>query len=296
MLSPAVIDDLFRTADAERWGLSPEEFAAAVGVSAQRAFAAGEPSGRELTRYLAGLHLSDLALAAACALGRDTAWDHFVLQHRPVLYRAADALDPTGGAREIADALYADLFGLSDAGADRRSLFRYFHGRSSLATWLRAVLAQRHVDAGRARRRIEPLPDDDGAVGGIAAPAGDPDRPRLVGLVLNALRTAIANLDVKDRLRLRSYYVTQLTLAQIGRITGEHEATVSRHLTRTRRALRGGMERHLRHHAQLTAAQVARALELALEDPGGLDLQQVMDVTPERKEPPRDRSRYTEGE
>lgn len=296
MLAPAVIDDLFRTADAERWDLSREEFAAAVGVSVQHAFAAGEPSRRELNRYLTGLHLSDLALAAACALGRETAWDHFVLEHRPGLYRAADALDPTGSAREIADSLYADLFGMSDADTGRRSLFRYFHGRSSLATWLRAVLAQRHVDAIRARRRIEPLPDDDSAVAGIAAPPGDPDRPRLVGLVLTALRTAIENLDAKDRLRLRSYYVTQLTLAQIGRITGGHEATVSRHLSRTRRDLRGGMERHLRQHAQLTAAQAARALELALEDPGGLDLQQVMDSSPERKEPPRDRSRYREGE
>jgi hypothetical protein len=79
----------------------------------------------------------------------------------------------------------------------------------------------------------------------------------------------------------------QLTLAQIGRITGEHEATVSRHLARTRRTLRDGVERHLHKQAQLTDAQIARALELALEDPGVLDLQQVFD----RKEPERDRSK-----
>ena len=35
----------------------------------------------------------------------------------------------------------------SDDRGERRSLFRYFQGRSSLATWLRAVLAQRYVDA-----------------------------------------------------------------------------------------------------------------------------------------------------
>ena len=294
MLSPAVIDDLFRTAGAGRWGLSRAEFAATVEVSVQRAFAAGEPSSRALDRYVASLHLPDLALAAACALGRETAWDHFVLEHRPVLYRAADALDPTGGAREIADALYADLFGLSEAGADRRSLFRYFHGRSSLVTWLRVVLAQRHVDALRSRRRVAPLPDDDSAVAGVAASPGDPDRQRLVGLVITALRTAMEKLAAKDRLRLRSYYVTQLTLAQIGRITGEHEATVSRHLSRTRRDLRCGMERHL--HAQLTVEQAARGLELALEDPGSLDLQQLMDSPAERKESPRDRSSIRKGE
>jgi RNA polymerase sigma-70 factor (ECF subfamily) len=286
-LAPALVEDLFREAGADRWALAREEFAAVVDASVQHAFADSQPSRRELDRYLAGLHVADLALAAACALGRDVAWDHFVLEHRPVLYRAADALDPTGGARDLADSLYADLYGIGNAGAERRALFRYFHGRSSLATWLRAVLAQRYVDALRARRRIEPLPEDESAVTGVAAPPSDPDAPGLVRLVVDALKAAIDQLAAKDRLRLRSYYVTQLTLAQIGRITGEHEATVSRQLSKTRRSLKDGLERHLRQHARLTSEQMTRAVELALEDPGGLDLQQVFD----RKEPPRDRSK-----
>ena len=88
----------------------------------------------------------DLALACACAAGDERAWEHFISVQRPVLYRAADALDPSGAARELADSLYADLYGLRDGGGGHASLFRYFHGRSSLSTWLRAVLAQRHVD------------------------------------------------------------------------------------------------------------------------------------------------------
>ena len=102
-VADAVVDDLFRKAGAERWALSRAEFADVVNASVGRAFPTGQPSPRELDRYLASLHVADLAVAAACALGRDAAWDHFVLAHRPVLYRAADALDPTGGAREIAD-------------------------------------------------------------------------------------------------------------------------------------------------------------------------------------------------
>ena len=39
------------------------------------------------------------------------------------------------------------------------------------------------------------------------------------------LDEAIAGLESKDKLRLRLYYGQQLTLAQIGRLTGEHEAT-----------------------------------------------------------------------
>ena len=84
-----------------------------------------------------------------------------MLEYRPVLYRSADAIDPGGGARELADSIYADLFGLQERDGERRSLFRYFHGRSSLATWLRAVLAQRQVDRVRATRRLTPLEDEE---------------------------------------------------------------------------------------------------------------------------------------
>jgi RNA polymerase sigma-70 factor (ECF subfamily) len=271
--------------------LSRDEFAGAVEAGIDRAFAGAPPSRRELDRHLAGLHLADLALACACALGRDEAWDHFIREHRPVLYRSADALDPTGGARELADSLYGDLYGMADAAADRRSLFRYFHGRSSLATWLRAVLAQRHVDALRSRRRIEPLPDDEGAIPAVATTPADPDRVLLGRLVERGLRAAVDGLPTKDRLRLRSYYAVQLTLAQIGLITGEHEATVSRHLSRTRRQLRAAVERHLRDQARLSGEQIRRAFELAIEDPGTLDLQQVFDLPADRKDPPRDRSK-----
>jgi RNA polymerase sigma-70 factor (ECF subfamily) len=291
-LDRALLDRLFQKADAGRWSLSIEEFAMSIEASVHRAFASAQPTPRDLERYLDGLHLTDLALATACALGRDAAWDHFVLEHRSVLYRAADALDATGAAREIADSMYADLYGLAESRSERRSLFRYFHGRSTLATWLRAVLAQRHVDALRSRRRIEPLPDEEHAMPAAAGPEVDPDRPVLIRLIMEALQTVMDQLPAKDRLRLRSYYAAELTLAQIGRITGEHEATVSRNLARTRRSLRAAVERHLRQEARVTDAQIARAWELALEDPGGLDLQHVLDSSPDRKESPGDRSKY----
>src|SRR5713226_2107978 len=74
---------------------------------------------------------------------------------------AAPSLSSGRRARDLADSLYAELFGLRSGGDTRQSLFRYFHGRSSLTTWLRAVLAQRHVDRIRAQRRVEPLPERD---------------------------------------------------------------------------------------------------------------------------------------
>ena len=160
LLSGTLVDRLYRQSGATQWTLPVDRFAQALEVSAAKAFAGKQPAARDVERYAASLHLEDLALACACADGDSAAWDHFVAHHRPVLYRAADALDPGGGAREMADSLYADLYGLSERHGERRSLFSYYHGRSSLATWMRAILAQRHIDRIRAVKRFEPLDDD----------------------------------------------------------------------------------------------------------------------------------------
>jgi RNA polymerase sigma-70 factor (ECF subfamily) len=199
----AQVERLYRQARAERWNVSREVFAEALAASAAKAFAGTTPTARGVERYLMSLHLEDLALACGCAIGDAAAWDQFVAEQRPVLYRAADALDPSGGAREAADSMYADLYGLQDSEGARRSLFRYFHGRSSLATWLRAVLAQRFIDRLRARRRFEPLPEEDSSNAFVsAAAAPDPDRLRYQTLIREALGRSVARLDARDRLRL----------------------------------------------------------------------------------------------
>ncbi len=238
-------------------------------------------------------HEADLELARQCASGDERAWERFVLEYRPILYRAADALDHSGSAREIADALYAELYGLKERDGERQSLFRYFHGRSSLATWLRAVLAQRFVDRQRAQRRLEPLPELDGDAqdaGRAIVPTPDPDRTRLLALARDAVRQAIARLGDRDRLRLGCYYVQQLTLAQTGRVLKEHEATASRQLARTRDAIRRDAERLLSAESGLSAAEVARCLALAADDPGTLDLAQALGAGGERKKSELDRS------
>jgi len=172
-IDATLVDRLYVGGNAERWHVSRERFAEALETSAQRALGPHRAS-RSLEQYLTSLHLEDLALACACADGDEGAWDHFVLQHRPLLYRAADALDPGGGARDLADSLYGELFGLRERSGERQSLFRYFHGRSSLITWLRAVLAQRHVDRLRSHRREEALPQEDSPGAAVAPPVPNP--------------------------------------------------------------------------------------------------------------------------
>jgi RNA polymerase sigma factor (sigma-70 family) len=218
-------------------------------------------------------HSADLELARLCAAGDEHAWDRFVGEYRPLLYRAADALDPTQGAREIADSLYADLYGVNSSNAERQSLFRYYQGRSSLATWLRAVLAQRYVDRVRIQRRMEPLPDEEVP---RRSEDPDPDRSRDVALARRALEHAVARLTDRDRLRLGCYYVQELTLAETGSVMRESDATVSRRLARARQTIRRDMEHQLREEGHLSNDQIAACFASVADDPGPLDLKQVI--------------------
>ena len=289
-LDDALVARLHRRANADRWDVSPDRLRAALVSSVAKALGNNAPYA-QIERYCTSLHLKDLALACACADGHENAWDHFVREYRPVLYRAADALDQTGGARELADSLYGEVFGLEEQEGARRSLLRYFHGRSSVATWLRAVLAQRYVDRFRAGRRLDPLPvtevpDATPAFGDSA----DPERARYLSVMRRTVARAIESLAPRDRLRLACYYAEELTLAQIGQALGEHEGTVSRQLARARRAIRVDVEQQLRQNEGMREAEIAECLASVVADAGSLDLTEMLGEEPPRKEVGPDRS------
>jgi len=270
-----------REAGAERWGVTPETFAEALARSTTKAFAGRTPSAAEIDRYQQSLHLADLALACACMQGHDAAWDHFVAEFRPALYRAADAIDRSGAAREVADALYGELYS--------KSLFRYFHGRSSLATWLRSLVSQRYVDRIRETRRLDPLPEESSPDAMVARTASaNPDRARFVSAMQAVLVAALAALEPRDRLRLRCYYAQEMTLAQLGRVTRESEATVSRQLARARKTVRADAERRLREEHRFTSDEIAECFSSISEDAGTLDVGVLLG---ERKESADDRSK-----
>jgi RNA polymerase sigma-70 factor, ECF subfamily len=273
MIDHRLVERLRRKAKCERWSVPLDVFRDALERAVSHAHAGAAPAFRELERYLESLHLEDVALACACTVGNERAWEHFISEHRSVLYRAADALDASGCAREVADSLYAELYGIRATGQEGQSLFRYFHGRSSLATWLRAVLAQRWVDRIRLERRSLALDEDQ--LASIPERPKDPGAQRCAALVRDALTAAVARLEPRDRLRLRSYYEHDLTLAQIGRITGEHEATVSRHLAKTRKTLRSDVEAGMRRNGRVTEDEIARCLASAMDDAGMLDMAEL---------------------
>jgi RNA polymerase sigma-70 factor len=270
---PAMLESLYAQANARQWMLSPGQFAGALERSAKKALAPMAATAERLQQYLGTLHLEDLALATACSSGIEAAWEHFIATYRPYLRSAAAAIlrakQGSAEACDLADSLFSELYGLADGKTAERSLFRYFHGRSSLKTWLRAVLAQRHIDSIRAGRRFEELAEDetgDGQAKTLLGPQlqpADPHRERYVALFTRALHSALELLEPRERERLRLYYAEEKTLAEIGRLLGEHESSVSRHLDRVRRDLRQSVEEILRHDI---AASNGSAVQPGLSD------------------------------
>jgi RNA polymerase sigma-70 factor len=276
---PAAMEELvcslYEQSGGARWGLSQAQFGCGLARSVRKRFAEGAPARERMEEYLLSLHAEDLALATACLEGYEAAWEYFVEEYRGYLRAAAGAITKASrhGAnpQELADSLFTDLFGLVDGKRGERSLFRYFHGRSSLKTWLRAVLAQRHVDQIRSQRRWESLEAEGGekaerAPEPVGPPLLDPHRAHYLSCFSEALRGALKLLPAGDRERLEFYYARQMKLAEIGRQMGEHESSVSRNLERVRRELRTFTEQHLRQLYSFSEAEIEQCFAYAAED------------------------------
>jgi RNA polymerase sigma factor (sigma-70 family) len=272
-----LLDRAFKRSNAPRWNLGRDSFARALERSIASRFATEVKTPAVVADYVNSLNLEELALACACAEGQVSAWAYFIECHRPGLRAAARVIAGDSAGAELADSIYAELYGLEERDGRRRSLFDYFHGRSRLSTWLRSILSQRNVDRARAAKRLQSLDDDAHPVADPrpASPPADPDRARFARLAQEALAAAIRALEPADRLRLSSYYLQRLTLAQIGRLMGEHEATASRKLDRIRRGLRAGVEKVLRVEQNLNDAEVQACLDCAQDDTG-LDLDELL--------------------
>ncbi len=275
----ALLQSLFARSRAPEFEVSYREFLATIERALSRQFPDSSCSDKDLDGYLQALHLDDLVLAGACMRGSETAWACFVEEYRPYLRAAAGSIVRSGrsgtDAHELADSLFAELYGLADGKRGERSLFRYYHGRSSLKTWLRAILAQRHVDRIRETRRFESLEPGDGegdyrssTVRNPTQPVVtlDPKRQQYLTRFSSDLSTCLKQLPSKDRERLDLYYVHEWTLADIGRKLQEHESSVSRNLERIRRSLRASVEELLRCPPALSEAEIALCFQYASED------------------------------
>ncbi len=231
------VSALYRASSAAEYGLLQQDFARILAeIGAKYLPSAASP--RERLEFYRGLRLEELALARGCAAGNEYAWEVFLTRYREKLYDAARAItreDTT--SRELADSLYADLYGADLRDGVRRSKLNYYTGRGSLEGWLRATMAQEYVNRYRRQQRLVSLEEKTGDGVQFAAPAAEPAQaadPRLV----ETTDAALAALPAEESFILASYYLDGCTLAEVARTLGVHESTISRKLEKIARALR----------------------------------------------------------
>ena len=135
----------------------------------------------------------------------------------PIDAFALAVLGNSSRANEIADSLWADLYGMRASNGDRRLPLEDYGGRSSLLSWLRVVVTRPEADRWRATRPTEPLgrlPRWQFERTFRCGDSPDPDRAKLIAALDYSLREALNALSPADRLRLSYYYVQNLTLAE----------------------------------------------------------------------------------
>ena len=264
-----LVQELSQTAEAEICGLTLEEFSvvlASVGEKLNHGFQPGvHPDAAQKAAFFRSLRLSELALAQACALGREVAWQRFVGLYRASLTQAAIAI--TGSAtlgHDLADSLYSELYGLREVDGRRSSPLSSYSGRGSLPGWLRTTLAQRHVDHHRRVHRETPLDTLD-----VPAPASSSlPIPAELARLTHAVARTLQELAPEDRFLLASYFLDRRTLLQIAGVLHVHEATISRRLKR----LVADLRKQLLHNLQSGGLSKRAAEEALGTDPRDLEI------------------------
>jgi RNA polymerase sigma-70 factor (ECF subfamily) len=192
-----------------------------------------DPAGDDVFEqtFLASLRLEELVLARACASGNDRAWEVFLNLYRVTLYETAYKIArEESAARSLADSLYAELYGVDSKGQQRTSKLLYYQGRGSLQGWLRTVIAQEYVNRYRIAKRETSL--DAALEDGAQFEAPEPELPVADPRVEAAVGVELASLDTEERFLLAAYYLDHRTLADIAKLQGVHESTISRKLDR----------------------------------------------------------------
>jgi len=255
--------DLYARSGAAAYGTSAEQFALILEEISRKYVPNAEPGQRN--EFCRGLRLEELALARACAAGNERAWEDFIGRYRQKLHgMALQITREAAQAAELADSLFAELYGLSERDGARNSKLVFYTGRGSLEGWLRTVMAQEYINRYRKQKRNVSLEEQ--TEQGVQFVAAEPEPASGGDVRLEAATdAALAELSAEDRFTLASYYLDGRTLAEIARTLGLHESSVSRRLDRLsasvrKRILEGLRERGMSH------AQAAEALETDVRD------------------------------
>jgi len=256
--------DLHAKSGCEKVGLTRESFAVILCEVGSKHTTATS-SETEIRTFFLSLRVDELALARACAAGVNSAWEVFLTRFREKLYLSALRIArEDSAARELADTLYADLYGTTTRDGHRVSKLASYTGRGSLEGWLRTVLAQEYVNRYRRTKRLVSL--DEESEEGIQFRAPEPDPiPAADQRLGQATDEVLAFLSGEDRMVLSAYYLDGRTLAEIARMLGVHESTISRKLDKLAKSLRKQIVAALARRG-MSRRQAEEALEVDVRD------------------------------
>ena len=256
--------DLHAKSGCEKVGLTRESFAVILCEVGSKHTTA-TTSETEIRTFFLSLRVDELALARACAAGVNSAWEVFLTRFREKLYLSALRIArEDSAARELADTLYADLYGTNTRDGQRVSKLASYTGRGSLEGWLRTVLAQEYVNRYRRTKRLVSL--DEESEEGIQFRAPEPDPvPAADQRLGQATDEVLAFLSGEDRMVLSAYYLDGRTLAEIARMLGVHESTISRKLDKLAKSLRKQIVAALARRG-MSRRQAEEALEVDVRD------------------------------
>jgi len=256
--------ELYGRGKGAEFGLTPEAFDQVLREVAKKYLPPDCPQ-TEIHEFWATLRLEDLALARACAAGVERAWEVFLTRYREKLYDIAGYIArESAAARELADSLYADLYGTTLRDGQRVSKLASYTGRGSLEGWLRTVLAQEYVNRYRRQRRLVSLEEKTEEGVQFAATARTEEvvvDPRVAA----AVDEALAELAAADRFILASYFLDERTLAEIARTLRVHESTISRKVDKLAKTLRKRILAGLGRRG-MSRQQALEALEVDVRD------------------------------
>jgi RNA polymerase sigma-70 factor (ECF subfamily) len=249
---------------AQEFGISLDQFCAIL-EDIQKKYLPLETPQEEKERLYESLRLEELALARGCAAGNEAAWETFLVRYRAKLYDVAGYIaKESSAARELADSLYADLYGTNTREGKRVSKLASYTGRGSLEGWLRTVMAQEYVNRYRRQRRLVSL--DEESEEGVQFATPEPDTPSAVDSRVEAATDEVLGvLPSEDRFVLASYYLDGRTLAEIARTLAVHESTISRKLDKLAKSMRKQILASLGRRG-MSRRQAQEALEIDVRD------------------------------
>lgn len=259
-----LLAELHAKSGCDKLGLSGESLAAILIEVGTKHAASGAPES-EFRAFFLSLRVDELALARACAAGSNAAWEIFLTRFREKLYLSAlRVAREDSAAHDLADTLFADLYGTSTRDGKRVSKLNSYTGRGSLEGWLRTVLAQEYVNRYRKTKRLVSLDEESEEGAQFAAPDPEPV-PVADSRLAQSTDEALAFLGGEDRLVLSAYYLDGRTLAEIARMLGVHESTISRKLDKLAKSLRKQIVAGLTRRG-MSRRQAEEALDVDVRD------------------------------